>query len=139
VNTHVLAPSETAEKFKAFSPGLTTEGLVAALRAGRSFAAFNLLADAGGFRFTAHAGDGGAVVAVLGDEVPMQAGLTLVAQSPVPGLLELLRDGVPIQRQEGRELRHQVDRPGVYRVEVSLKVVDRWRPWIFANPIYVRA
>lgn len=139
VNNHVLAPTETPEKRKAFAPGLTTEGLVAALRAGRSFAAFNILADAGGFRFTAHASDGGAVVAVLGDEVPMQAGLTLVAQSPVPGLLELLRDGMPIRRQEGRELRHQVDRPGVYRVEVSLKVVDRWRPWIFANPIYVRA
>jgi len=137
VNNHVLAPAETSEKRKAFSPGLTTETLVAALRAGRSFAAFNLLADAGGFRFAAHAGAGGAV-AVLGDEVPMQAGLTVVAQSPVPGLLELLRDGVPIRRQEGRELRHQVDRPGVYRVEVSLKVVNRWRPWIFANPIYVR-
>jgi len=24
-------------------------------------------------------------------------------------------------------------------VEVSLRVVDRWRPWIFANPIYIRA
>ncbi len=139
VNTHILASPGTVESLKAFAPGLTMEQLVAALRAGRSFAAFNLLADAGGFRFTAHAGDGGAVVAVLGDEIPMQAGMTLVAQSPVPGLLELLRDGVPIRRQEGRELRHQVDRPGVYRVEVSLKVVDRWRPWIFANPIYVRA
>lgn len=139
LNTHVLVPTGTAESLKAFAPELTTEKLVAALRAGRSFAAFNLLADAGGFRFAAHAGDGGAVVAVLGDEVPIQAGLTMVAQSPVPGLLELLRDGVPIRRQEGRELRHQVDRPGVYRVEVSLKVVDRWRPWIFANPIYVRA
>ena len=136
VNNHVLAP---AEKLKAFPAGLTTEQLVAALRAGRSFAAFDLLADAGGFRFAAHAGAGGAVVAVLGDEVPMQTGLTVVAQSPVPGLVELLRDGVPIRRQEGRELRHQVDRPGVYRVEVSLKVVNRWRPWIFANPIYVRA
>ncbi|TAL11789.1 MAG: hypothetical protein EPO02_03550 [Nitrospirae bacterium] len=139
VNTHVLAASETAESLKAFAPGLTTEKLVAALRAGRAFAAFNLLADATGFRFAAHAGDGGAVIAVLGDEVPMQAGLTLVAQSPVPGLFELLRDGVPIRRREGRELRHRVDRTGVYRVEVSLKVVDRWRPWIFANPIYVRA
>ena len=139
VNTHVLVPSETAESLKAFSPGLTTERLVAALRAGRTFASFNILADASSFRFAAHAGDGGAVVAVLGDEVPMQAGLVLIAQSPIPGLLELLRDGVPIRRREGRELRHQADRPGVYRVEVSLKVVDRWRPWIFANPIYVRA
>ena len=54
-------------------------------------------------------------------------------------VLTLLRDGVPIRREEGRLLRHGVDRPGVYRVEVSLRVVDRWRPWIFANPIYVRA
>jgi hypothetical protein len=139
LNTHALVPSDTAESLKTFAPELTTEKLVAALRAGRCFASFNLMADAAGFRFAAHAGDGGAVVAVLGDEVPRQAGLVLVAQSPVPGLLELLRDGVPIRRQEGRGLRHQVDRPGVYRVEVSLKVVDRWRPWIFANPIYVRA
>ena len=53
--------------------------------------------------------------------------------------VELLRDGVPIRRQEGRELLHPVDRPGVYRIEVSLWVVDRWLPWIFSNPIYVRA
>lgn len=139
VNTHVLASPEATDGLKASAPGLTTETFLAALRAGRSFAAFNLLADAAGFRFAAHAGAGGGVVAVLGDEVPMQEGLAVVAQSPVPGLLELLRDGVPIRRQEGRELRHEVDRPGVYRVEVSLKVVDRWRPWIFANPIYIRA
>lgn len=139
VNTHVLAPTGTPEKRKTVAPELTREGFVAALRAGRSFAAFNILADAGGFRFAAHREDGGPVAAVMGDELPLEEGLVLVAQSPVPGLLELLRDGVPIRRQEGRELRHQVDRPGVYRVEVSLNVVDRWRPWIFANPIYVRA
>ena len=139
LNTHVLVPSGTSESLQAFAPELTTETLVAALRAGRCFASFNLMADATGFRFAAHAGGDGAVVAVLGDEIPAQPGLVLVAQSPVPGLLELLRDGVPIRSQEGRELRHHVDRPGVYRVEVSLRVVDRWRPWIFANPIYVRA
>lgn len=139
VNTHVLAPAGTSESLKAFAPALTTGKLVAALRAGRCFASFNLMADAGGFRFAAHREDGGLLAAVMGDELPLEDGLVLVAQSPVPGLLELLRDGVPIRHQEGRELRHQVDRPGVYRVEVSLKVVDRWRPWIFANPIYVRA
>jgi hypothetical protein len=139
VNTHVLVPSETSESLKAFAPGLTMEKLVAALRAGRCFASFNLMAEATGFRFAAQDGDGGPLVAVMGDETPLEEGLVLVAQSPVPGLLELVRDGVPIRRQEGRELRYPVDRPGVYRVEVSLRVVDRWRPWIFANPIYVRA
>jgi hypothetical protein len=140
LNTHALVPVPpgTAESLKVFAPELTTDKLVAALRAGRCFVSFNLMADAAGFRFTAHREDGGPVVAVMGDELSLEEGLVLVAQSPVPGLLELLRDGVPIRRQEGRELRHQVDRLGVYRVEVSLKVVDRWRPWIFANPIYVK-
>jgi len=127
VNTHVLAPS------------LSPKNLVEALRAGRCFTAFNLLADGAGFQFVVRDGDGGSVVGLMGDEVPMEDGLVLVAQSPIPGVLELLRDGVPIRRLEGRNLRYAVDRPGVYRMEVSLQVVDRRRPWIFSNPIYVRA
>ncbi len=127
LNTHVLTPS------------LTAENLVSAIRAGRCFSSFNLLADAAGFGFAARDGEGGPVVGVLGDEIPMREGLVLIARSPIPGALDLLRDGVPIRRQEGRTLRHTVERPGVYRVEVSLRVADRWRPWIFANPIYVRA
>jgi len=127
LNTHILAPS------------LTSDNLVEALRAGRCFASFNLLSDASGFQFVAREGEGDTVIGLMGDEVPIQERLVLVARSPVPGVIELLRDGVPIRRQEGRDLRHVVDRPGVYRVEVSLRVVDRLRPWIFANPIYVRA
>ncbi|HZC68636.1 MAG TPA: hypothetical protein VE201_08475 [Nitrospirales bacterium] len=139
VNTHVLAPLGVAESLRPLAPPLTTGNLLGALRAGRCFVSFNLLADAAGFRFAARDGDGGPVVALMGDEVLLKDGLILAAQCPVPGALELLRDGVPIRRQEGRELLHPVDRPGVYRIEVSLRVVDRWRPWIFANPIYVRA
>jgi len=138
LNTHILVPLATKENRFLATPS-PSEKLVTALRAGRCFASFNLLADAAGFRYTAHAGEKGAVVAVMGDEASLQEGLLLVAQSPLPGAIELLRNGIPIRRQEGRELRYRVDRAGVYRVEVSLWVVDRWRPWIFANPIYVRA
>ena len=139
VNTHVLAPLGVAESLRPLAPPLTTGNLMGALRAGRCFVSFNLLADAAGFRFAVRDGDGGPVVALMGDEVLLKDGLILAAQCPVPGALELLRDGVPIRRQEGRELLYPVDRPGVYRIEVSLRVGDRWRPWIFANPIYVRA
>ena len=138
VNTHVLSPLGVAESLRSLAPPLTTGNLMGALRAGRCFVAFNLLADAAGFRFAAQDGDGGPVVAVMGDDVLLQDRLVLAAQCPVPGTVELLRDGVPIRRQEGRELFHPVDRPGVYRIEVSLRVVNRWRPWIFSNPIYVR-
>jgi hypothetical protein len=27
---------------------------------------------------------------------------------------------------------------GVYRTELSLKVLNRWVPWIFSNPIYMK-
>jgi len=57
----------------------------------------------------------------------------------VRGSVKLLRVGVPIRRQEERQLLHPVDRSGVYRIDVSLRVIDRWLPWIFSNPIYVRA
>ena len=139
VNTHIVAPLGIAESFRPVAPLLTTDDLMSALRAGRCFVSFNLMADAAGFRFAARVREGGPVVALMGDEVPLQDGLVLAAQCPVPGSVELLRDGVPIRRQEGRELLHPVDRPGVYRIEVSLRVVDRWLPWIFSNPIYVRA
>jgi hypothetical protein len=127
LNMHVLAPS------------LTEENIIAGLREGRCFASFGLLGDAAGFQFIAREIPTGAQRAVLGGELKMQDGLVLEVQSPIPGSLILLRDGVPIRREEGRLLRHGVDRPGVYRVEVALRVLDRWRPWIFANPIYIRA
>lgn len=127
LNTHVLAPA------------LTTEDLIGGLREGRCFASFGILADAKGFQFVARESSTGMRKALMGEELKMQEGLLLHAQCPVPASVVLFRDGVPIRRQEGRELTHMVDRPGVYRVEVALKVMDRWRPWIFANPIYVRA
>ena len=127
VNTHVLASS------------LTKENVVAALREGRCFASFSLLADAAGFQFTAQEASTGGPKALLGEELKMQEGLVLDVQSPIPASLLLIRDGTPIRRERDRTMRHTVDRPGVYRVEVSLRVVDRWRPWIFSNPIYIRA
>ncbi len=127
LNMHVLAAS------------LTEDNIIAGIREGRCFASFGLLADASGFQFRARQISTGAQRALMGEALKMEPGLVLEVQSPIPAAIILLRDGVPIRREHGRLLRHGVDRPGVYRVEVSLRVVDRWRPWIFANPIYVRA
>jgi hypothetical protein len=127
LNMHVLATSSTEDD------------IIAGIREGRCFASFGLLADASGFQFKAREIQTGAQRALMGEALKMQPGLVLEVQSPIPAAIILLRDGVPIRREQGRLLRHGVDRPGVYRVEVSLRVVDRWRPWIFANPIYVGA
>src|SRR5207244_10171103 len=107
LNMHVLAPS------------LSEENVMAGLREGRGFASFGLLGDAAGFQFTAREIPTGTQRAVLGGELKMQDGLVLEVQSPIPGVLTLLRDGIPIRREEGRLLRHGVDRPGVYRAVVS--------------------
>ena len=138
LNTHIVVPTETSEALVILDPPLSEGRLLAALRAGRVFSSFNLLADASGFHFVARRGDAGQILGVIGDQVGMQEGTVLIVRSPVPGELVLLRDGFPVSRTVGRSLSYAVDRPGVYRVEVSLRVMDRWRPWIFANPIYVR-
>jgi hypothetical protein len=126
MNTHLLAAS------------LSAESVVEALRAGHCFSSFNLLADAAGFQFVIRDGQDGTVVGLMGDEVSMENNLVLEVQSPVPGIIELFRDGTPIRRLDAHTLTHAVDRPGVYRVEVSLPVLDRLRSWVIANPIYVR-
>ena len=40
---------------------------------------------------------------------------------------------------EGKaEFEYAVKEPGPYRLEAWLQLDGEWRPWVFANPIYVR-
>ena len=109
--------------------------LLEGLADGHAYVAFDRLADATGFWF-ASADTGPA--AVQGDELPWRAGLEIAARAPLPGRIELFRSGEPIARCLCDRLRHSVSEPGVYRVEVSLRIQDRWWPWILSNPLYVR-
>jgi hypothetical protein len=102
-----------------------------ALRAGRCYIAVDSVAPASGFRFEA-------------DDVPMggeaPAGRrTLRAATPLPARLRLLRDGAELARAEGVALEHEVEEPGVYRVEAYREAKGRERTWIVSNPIYLRS
>jgi len=44
---------------------------------------------------------------------------------------------VVLEQQESA-LEYNVDKPGLYRVEVWLNLAGEDRPWILTNPIYVR-
>jgi hypothetical protein len=123
VNTHVLARR------------LDEAEIVAALRAGRAFVAYSLLADATGFRWFAEAG--GAPV-VMGETAPWRPGTRLRALAPVPGRFTLVRDGAVVGRSEGRAAGWDAPGPGNYRVEVEVRVGDEWVPWIYANPVRLR-
>jgi hypothetical protein len=101
-----------------------------ALHAGRCYIAVDSVAPARGFRFE---GDDVA----MGAEAP--AGRrTLRARTPLPARLRLLCDGAELARAEGESLEHEVEEPGVYRVEARRRAKGRERTWILSNPIYLR-
>jgi hypothetical protein len=122
VQTHLLATSE--EK----------PALLEALRAGHTYLSFSLLGDATGFRFFAEM-DG--IAGIMGDRVPLAAGLTLTVQAPLEGPIRLYLDGRRVRETVSSRLDHSVAAAGVYRGEVSLSVGGKSFPWIISNPIYV--
>ncbi len=128
VSTHILAPE------------LTETALRRALAGGHAYVAHDFLGDPEGFAWIAERG--GRRVGILGDEVRLAPGLRLVAEAPLPCRLRVLRDGEPIREATGegpgRRLEIEVDEVGVYRVEAWVAIDGEERPWIYANPIYVR-
>jgi hypothetical protein len=122
VNNHVLAED------------LTEQEIVGALSKGRSYIAFDMIADARGFVFFA---DDGTRKYVMGEEAPMKEGLTLRAASPNQVRFRLVADGEVIDTQEGREYEYTVPYPGKYRLEAELQILDEWVPWVYTNPIIV--
>lgn len=122
VNNHVLAKA------------LTEEDILGALKRGRSFIGFDMLADARGFVFYAETGG---KKYVMGDTVPIRGDLTLRAASPNRVRFTLVRDGEVIDTQEGREYEYVPSLPGKYRLEAELSILDEWTPWVYTNPIMI--
>lgn len=125
-STHVLAAK------------LDEPSIRGALKAGRAFVAHDWMCDATGFRFEA-VGAAGKLSASTGDEVPLADGLKLTAKLPVPAYVRLLRHGQEVAKSEGKaDFEYTVKEAGAYRLEAWLKLDGEWRPWIFANPVYVK-
>jgi hypothetical protein len=107
-----------------------------ALREGRVYIANDKVADARGFNFEAcNKTAQSKFVTAMGGELAFEPGLSLRVRAPREGHIRLLCDGARVVEADGDEIDHPVERPGVYRVEVAL----HGRPWIYSNPIYVRA
>jgi hypothetical protein len=110
--------------------------VLAALAAGNGFVGYDALRNSRGFRFSAVGGD---AYAGMGDEIKLREGITLRVKSPVRGLIRIVHDGAGVLETVSDTATYQVKQPGVYRAEImSLHKLHRPRPWIFANPIYVR-
>jgi hypothetical protein len=102
---------------------LTVESLIDALRAGRSFIAFDVLNDATGFSFDQCEGD------------------SLCVGTPVESRIVLMKDGQIVSEVNGNSLKYGPFEKGIYRVEAYLGQLgppfDKM-PWIISNPIFVR-
>ncbi len=123
VNTHVLAHF------------LSEPSVLEALRAGRVFVGFDMIADSSGFDWSASSGT---IRVVMGEAMPFSAQARLSAASPLPCRFTILKDGVSCFQQAGRAVTWTPPGPGKYRVEAELKIVDQWVPWVYANPIQLR-
>ncbi len=126
VSTHILAPE------------LDEPAIRRALREGHAYVSHDWICDPTGFRFEAVQGPDDSPVGLMGDEVKTSPTLRLVAQAPVSCRMRLLRNGRTIEDRVGDRLDVEVKEPGVYRVEGWLTLDGEERPWIYANPIYVR-
>jgi hypothetical protein len=107
------------------------ERVYGALREGRCYIAVDSVAPAKGFRFESDD-------LPMGAEGPAGTRRTLRARVPLPARLRLLRDGFEVARAEGEALDHEVEEPGVYRVEAYRRAKGRERTWILSNPVYLR-
>ena len=101
--------------------------------------AHDWMCDATGFCFDASDANGKRI-AIQGDAVKLIDGLKLTAKLPLPAYVRLLRHGEEIAKAEGKaDFEFALKEPGAYRLEAWLRLDGELRPWIFANPIYVKA
>jgi hypothetical protein len=115
---------------------LSREAVWDALGEGRAYVAFDWIGDPTGFVFLAENGERRWS---MGAEIPYAPGIKLRAAAPLPCRFKLIRDGKEVDRRDSDQYQFAVERPGVYRLEAWIELVGEQRPWIFSNPIYVRA
>jgi hypothetical protein len=128
LHTHVLVEEALTRELDA-----DRARVYQALREGRCYIANDQVAQALGFQFWA---DGGTDAPVpMGGERAFTEGMALHVRLPQPAHIRLLRNGQMCAEADASEIRHSIELHGVYRVEVVL----REKPWIYSNPVYLRA
>ena len=120
VNTHLLAHE------------LSESAILDALRAGRAFIGFDMLADSSGFQWFAR---DGLAITTMGETTRFNPMTHLHAFSPLPCRFTVIHDESKIHEAEGRTLDWLVPAPGKYRVEAELSIRGKWVPWVYCNPI----
>ncbi len=123
VSTHVLARE------------LTEPVIRQSLTEGRAYVSFDWLCDPTGFYFSVSNNLG---VYEMGDRIPHTGNARLYAALPIPAHWKIIHNGKQIAEGIGDQVNHAVKQLGTYRLEAWLTVDGEERPWILANPVFVR-
>jgi hypothetical protein len=109
--------------------------LLSALNNGRVYIAQEYFREAKGFSFFLY--DKNRKV-TMGDDFFLKSRGTLQVRLPEPGKIRVIKDGQVFRERVSQGLECAIDERGVYRVEVYLERIGKYRPWIFSNPVYVK-
>ena len=134
-----LDPYERSTRYVAdhvLAKELSEPAIIDALREGRVFVSFDMIADATGFVWMAK---GGGKQAVMGEQIALGPDTTLLAAAPFACRFTVLRNGVQVHQQEGTSMEWKPTEAGKYRVEAELNILGEWTPWVYANPLEVVA
>jgi hypothetical protein len=130
IRTHVMTEEPLARDIKK-----DIELLLSALCEGKAYMAAEYYHEAKGFSFAI--GDK-FKSATMGDEFILENDAILTVILPAAANVRIIKDGILFREETTRQLTCSLGGKGVYRVEASIKVWNRYLPWIFSNPIYVK-
>src|SRR5881394_665545 len=115
---------------------LTEPEVRQALRDGHVYVSHDWLCDPTGFAFGAVNNLG---VFPMGDTAVMTGNTRMVGLTPLPAKLKLVHHGTVVEETVGTNLTFVAKEPGAYRLEAWLTVDGEDRPWIYSNPVFLRA
>jgi hypothetical protein len=129
IRTHLLTPTPLSGNYRS-----DISVLFNALRNGRAYIALDYYRSSSGFSFNMSEDER---CATMGEEFIIHRFANLSVSVPCPASIRIIRNGDLFMTVTANELSTAIREPGVYRIEVYLKVYGRYRPWIFSNPVYV--
>ncbi|MBN2515799.1 MAG: PHP domain-containing protein [Deltaproteobacteria bacterium] len=108
--------------------------IINALRGGRAYVALEHFRKSRGF--VLYIFDNNAT-AMMGDEFVLKENALLHVETPAHCKIRVIRDGETLREDIATRLEFTITEKGVYRVEAYIRILYKYRPWIFSNPIYV--
>ena len=127
---------------------LSAESVFEALEEGRSFVAFDWLANSKSFDVALYPSSKNEndtnknqkeekLRSEIGAKTQWVQGMHLVGQAPLSGNWRVIRQGEIVAEIDSDHIDWQIPQPGIYRVEVWLELAGQPHCWILTSPFYI--